>query len=325
MTGVQTCALPIFDIPGAHLPSLFYLRTLEDAEHLHKAVDNALSGGRSHDAINRAGPRGRAVVIGAGVLGVEIAASLTQMGISVDLLCGREHPWHKFAGEITGKALAAYLENRGVRVHPNARPIRIEGDGRVQRVVLGEGRSIHCDFAVAAVGAVAHRELLRGTPIDAEKAILIDTRCRTNVPNIYAAGDCAALFDPLFGKHRIVDHWDNAVVTGTLAGRNMAGQVEEYSAVNNFFSDIFELSLNGWGEGRQVDHRVVRNMRNGNGTPPQVIEIGVAADGRVAQVLALGHSGDDELLRGLVARRVRINGLEEKLKDPEAELRKIFG
>ena len=213
------------------------------------------------------------MVIGGGVLGVELSASLTQMGIAVDLLCASEHPWDRFAGEITGKSLAGYLKTRAVHVHSNARPQRLEGDGRVQRVVTTSGEIIDCDFAVAAVGAFVPRELLRSTPIAAEKAILTDAHCRTNVENVYAAGDCAAIFDPLFGKHRNLDHWDNAVVTGTLAGRNMAGRDEAYAAVNQFFSDVFELTMNGWGEGRQVDRRIVRTMRGGDGAAPDIVEI----------------------------------------------------
>jgi NADPH-dependent 2,4-dienoyl-CoA reductase/sulfur reductase-like enzyme len=312
------------EIPGASLPNLFYLRTLADAEHLQKAIEKSTHEGLPHVPGARAGSRGRAVVIGTGVLGVELAASLTQTRVSVDLLCGHAHPWEKFAGEITGKALATYLEKKGIRVHLNATPQRLEGDGRVQRVILPDGMSLDCDFAVAAVGAVTNRDLLRGTPISAEKAILTDSHCRTNIANIYAAGDSAAIFDPLFGKHRILDHWDNAVVTGTLAGRNMAGCDEAYNAVNNFFSDVFALSLNGWGESRQVNHRIVRSARVENSNEPDLIEIGIAADGRVAQVLAVGHSADQDLLRDLVARRAKIDGLEERLKDPAAPLQDLI-
>lgn len=304
------------NIPGAQLPGLHYLRTLEDAGRLQTAVDKAAAEGHPQTPSSRSGPRGLVSVIGGGVLGVELAASLTQMGMHVTLLCAETHPWPKFAGEITGKALTAYLEHRGVRVQTSARTQRIEGDGRVQRVVLSDGRSIDCDFAIAAVGATVNRDLLRNTPIAAEKAILTDAHCQTNIPNVYAAGDCAALLDPLFGKHRILDHWDNAIVTGTLAGRNMAGKDEAYSAVNNFFSDVFDLSMNGWGEARQVDRRIVRTARAENGAAPDLIEIGVGADGRVSQILAVGHGGEDEFLRALVARRAAINGMEEKLKDP---------
>ena len=292
---------------------------MEDVDRLHIAIDKARHEGRLHS--DGSGKRGRAAVIGAGLLGVELAASLTQLGMAVDLLASASHPWNRFAGDSTGKFLQLFLERHGVTVHTNARPVRVEGDGRVQRVVInGAGpatQSLDCDFAVACVGATVNKDLLRGTPIAAGKAILVDDHCRTNVEGAYAAGDCCAILDPLFGKHRQLDHWDNAQVTGTLAGRNMAGANESYRAVNYFFSDVFDLSLGGWGEARQVDRRLLR------GTPRveagEFIEVGVAADGRVAQVLVLrtgGQSGNDDVLRELVGRRVRLDGNEERLKDP---------
>jgi len=88
--------------------------------------------------------------------------------------------------------------------------------------------------------------------------------------------------------------------------------------VNYFFSDVFDLSLSAWGEGRQVDRRLMR------GTPsvetPDFVEIGIAADGRVAQVLAVGHGGEDEWLKQLVGTRARIDGHEEAFKDPTTNL-----
>ena len=85
-------------------------------------------------------------------------------GESIDLIVGSPHPWNHFADEMLGKFLIRYLEKNGVTVHTNRRPQKFEGDGRVQRVVLGDA-SIPCDFSVACIGAVANRELLRGTPI----------------------------------------------------------------------------------------------------------------------------------------------------------------
>ena len=148
----------------------------------------------------------------------------------------------------------------------------------------------------------------------------MDDHCRTNLPDIYAAGDCAAVFDPLFGKHRIVDHWENARITGALAGANMAGADERYDAVSYFSSDVFGLPMRAWGEARQVDRRLLR------GVPSEehpMMEIGIAADGRIAQIVALGRGPDDELLRELVRRRTRIDGHEESLKDPLQPLRDL--
>jgi len=305
------------DIPGAELPNVFYLRTIEDADRIQHAIDQAKAAGRTHAR----GGRGHAVVIGGGVLGVELAASLTQTGLQVDLVTAR-YPWEKFAGESTARFITRYLESKGVTVHTGHRPQRLEGDGRVQRVVLPTGETIACDFVCAATGITVNREILRGTPIAAERAILADERCRTNVEDVYAAGDCAAVFDPLFGKHRLLDHWDNAQVTGKIAGTNMAGGEARYDAVNYFFSDVFDLSLSGWGEARQVSHRLTR----GTPTPesPDMVEIGIAADGRIAQVLAVNHAGEDEVLRELVKRRVRVEGREEALKDPSRSLANLL-
>ena len=304
-------------IPGSDLPNLHYLRTLGEADRLHHAIDKALREGSKHDRGLDNG-RGRAAVIGAGVLGVELAASLTQMGVAVDLICSSDYPWHKFAGEHTARFLARFIESRGVTLHTGRSPLRLEGDGRVQRIALDESTSISCDFAIAAVGAILNKELLRGTPIVSEKAILVDSHCRTNVPGIYAAGDCAAVFDPLFNKHRLLDHWDNAKTTGAIAGNHMAGGGAEYNVANYFFSDVFELSLSGWGESRQVDRRLIRGSTSTDNA--DFIEIGIAAGGRIAQVLAINHTGEDELLRSLVANRAQVGGQEEQIKDPAFEL-----
>lgn len=302
------------DVEGADLPNVFYLRTLQDAERLHVMIDKAKSDGRPHESD---GGRGHAVVVGGGLLGVEIAASLRGTGLAVTLLLASPHPWEKFAGDQTGGFLARFLQKHGVSVLPNSPPLRIEGDGRVQRVVC-DGQTIPCDFVLAAVGMVANRELLRGTSIAAERAILTDEHCRTSAAGIWAAGDCAAIFDPLFGKHRLIDHWDHAQTVGALAGRNMAGANEPYRAVNYFFSDVFDLSLSGWGEARLVERRLLRGSPNP--AAPDFLEIGVAPDGRIAQILAVNHRGEDEILRDLVARRFSVVGKEEQIRDPQIPL-----
>lgn len=304
-------------IPGAELANVYYLRTMADVDRLHHAIDKAKREGQAHPA-----GRGKAAVIGAGALGVEIAATLTSLGLNVTLVGSGLWPWSKFAGETTGKLLGRYLEAHGISNHMAAQPTRFDGDGRVQRVVLSSGDTVACDFVVPAVGMTTNKDLLRGTPIAAERAILVDKQCRTNVPDIYAAGDCAAVFDPLFGKHRVLDHWDNAQVTGKLAGRNMAGAAERYDAVNYFFSDVFDLSLSAWGESRIVERRLVRGVQSVE--KPDLVEIGVAIDGRIAQVLAIGHAGEDDVLRELVHQRISVDGNEELLKDPKSDLRSLL-
>lgn len=309
---------------GSELPNVFHLRTIQDCDRLHNAIDKARSEGRVHSITSKPGTasRGRAVVIGAGLLALETAATLRHMDLQVDLVLGRQPPWGKFSGENTGRFLSLYLAQHDIAVHVGLSPERMEGDGRVQRVVLSNGESLDCDFVLVAVGVVSNRDLVRNTPIAAEKAILVDDHCRTNVQDIYAAGDCAAVLDPLFGKYRVIDHWDSARYCGAIAGANMAGDDVRYDTVSAFSSSLFDLNMVAWGEPRLVDHRLLR------GTPnvdlPDFAEIGVASDGRVAQVLAIGRTKEHELFRKLVQMRLNVRGREEIFKDPSQELASLM-
>ncbi len=314
------------DIPGARLPNLFYLRTLEDADRLYHAVETARQNGRRHDR-----GRGTVAVIGGGLLGVELAATLTHLGMAVELIVAQPHPLARFAGDNAGRLVGSYLQKHGVNVHLSAPAQRLEGDGRVQRVVLGNGTTLACDFAVAAVGVLPNKELLRGTPIGAGRSILVDEHCRTNVPSVYAAGDCAAVFDPLFGKHCGVSHWDEAAGTGALAGRNMVAAelrdrpAEPFGGIGAFASTVFDLPVRAWGVARLVDRRIVRGTPTPGTDAPHLIEFGVAPDGRLAHVLAIGHpEEDDDVLQQAVAKRARIDGNEERLKDPTVGLAALF-
>mgnify|MGYP001053435606 CR=1 FL=1 len=309
------------EIPGAQMPNVYYFRTVDDADRLHHAVEKARTEGRRHDH-----GRGIATVIGGELLAVELAATLTRMGLSVDLVTAGAYPWQTVAGETTGRFIARYLQAHGVRVHAQKSARSLEGDGRVQRVVFDDGE-IPTDMVVAAIGTKVNRELISGTSIDAERAILADDHARANVPNVYAAGDCSAIFDPLFGKHRQFEHWEHARATGRLAGTNMAGGDERFAAVTHFFTEAFGLSATGWGEPRLVERRLIRGQCNVES--PRFLDIGVAGDGRVAQVISVGprdasEPPDATATAEMVRRRLQVGGLEEQLKDPTVDLESLL-
>ena len=166
---------------------------------------------------------------------------------------------------------------------------------------------------VGAIGATPNKDLLRGTPITSEKAILVDDHCRTNVPGIFAAGDCAAIFDPLFAKHRVIDHWENARATGAVAREHGRRRCE---LPNRQPFQHPRLRSEAGMLGRSAACRSPAHSRQRECRCTDFIEIGVAADGRIAQVLAVGHSTEDRELEALVKQRVSIDGKEEAIKDP---------
>ena len=304
-------------IPGGTMPNIYTPRSIDDFEQLHTAIDKAKSEGHRQGDTKQ---RGVATVIGGGLLGVEIASSLTQAGILVDLIVSARHPWMKFAGEATGQFLAHYLIRHGVQLHESVRASRIEGDGRAQRVVLSDGRTLVSDLVISAIGTIPSKDLLRGTGIIAEKAILADEYCRTNEPNIYAAGDCAAVRDGIFGKHRPAEQWDTAAITGEIAGNNIAGATVKMTAVTSFTTEAFGLTARAWGQNKHLDHRLLRGTPNVES--PEFLEIGISSEGVVSQILAVGPAGAGEypLLEELIRRRVSIAGKEEMLKDPAVPL-----
>lgn len=300
-------------IPGVNLPNVYQLRHLLDADRLTNALERAKKEGLKHSR-----GRGRAAVIGASTLGVELASTFTQLNIAVDLFSQHPHPWRLFAGEATGKLIARHLEHNGIALHLNTRLEKLDGDGRVQRIHTLDGEVIPVDFVVIAIGTIPNRDIIRNTPIAAEKAILVDERCRTNVPDVYAAGDCCAIFDPLFGKYRVMQNWDHARISGAIAGANMAGGSESYDVVNVFDSRLLSIKMTAWGEAKAVSHRLIR------GTPtaenPDCIEFGVGADGRLAQIIAIGHKQEHRLLHDLVWKRFNVTGFEDALRDTSVPL-----
>lgn len=304
------CAPRRLGVPGDALPNVHTLRNVNDADRLLHAIDVARIEGLP---VPDGATRGRATVVGGGLLGVEVAASLRALGLHVELVVGRGHPWSNYAGDVVGRSIARSLEAGGVVLHVDRTVTRLEGDGRVQRVVLSDGSRIDTNLVVTCVGVDATQDLLRNTPIASEKAILVDAQCRTNIEDVFAAGDCCAAFDPAFGRHRYFPHWNQAAMLGATAGDGMAGGTRRVDPATLVDSGWFDQTGLICGDRKLVHHRIVRQQAD------QVVEFGVANDGRVAQIVALG-SVDEKAVRSLIARRTNVVGREEQLKDPTVPL-----
>jgi 3-phenylpropionate/trans-cinnamate dioxygenase ferredoxin reductase subunit len=219
-----------FDAPGSDLDGIFYLRSLDDSRRIR---DKAAAGTR-------------AVVIGGGFIAMEAASSLTQRGIEVTMVVREDRIWKAFFTEEMSNFFRRYYESHGVKFVFGAGIGGFEGTGTVKFAALDNGQRIECDFVVAGIGVTPLVELFSALAL--RNGILVNEFLETSAPDVYAAGDVANYKDVLFEKQRRVEHWDNAVSQGQHVMRTLLGDRKPFVHVPYFFSDVFDLSYEFWGD-----------------------------------------------------------------------------
>ena len=230
------------EVPGHDLEGIHGLRTIEDA-----------------DAIRREAKAGRrAVVVGAGFIGCEVAASLRQLGVEVEVVEIFESPLQRAVGQEIGRVFEGIHRDQGVVFHFGQLVERFEGSGRVEGVVTDRGTRIECDFVLVGVGIEPNLEVVEGTGVETANGILVDQLCRTNVEGVYAAGDVANHWHPIFQRRLRVEHWDNALKQGAAAARSMMGKQEPFDDPHWFWSDQYEHNLQSIGLPSDWDELVIR-------------------------------------------------------------------
>ncbi len=228
-------------VPGAELAGIRYLRTVAECEAIKAEV-----------AANR-----RAVVVGMGFIGCEVAASLTQLGVQVTAVFPGKVPLARVLGDEVGALVGAFHGAKGVELLGGDQVAAFEGTERVEAVVTASGKRIACDFAVVGVGIAVDVPAVSGSPIALSNGILADERCRTSAADVYAAGDVANHLHPLFGRIR-VEHFNNAEKQGAAAARSMLGSDALYDYVHTFWSDQYEHKIEYVGHAMKWDEFVVR-------------------------------------------------------------------
>lgn len=302
-TGGRAWRLPL---PGNELDNVFTLRTIEDSQQIHDA------GGEGR----------RALILGGSFIGSEVTMSLVQLGTQVTMAFPESRLMERIAAPEFSDMLQSMYRKHGVRILAGTTAERLEGDGRVARAVLDNRETLNVDLVVMGVGIRLNTGLAQeaGLAIDENKAVLVDEYLRTSDPSIYAAGDIAAWPDPVFGRRLRVEHWDVAYHQGLRAGRNMAGDEEPYAVLPYFFSDLFDLALEVWGNLDSWDQTVLRGS----------LEQGSYAfyyfdGGRLTGVLAAGRPDEERgPMQSLVKQRVHYDRVAGKLKDQGTDLESLL-
>ncbi len=231
------------NIPGSDLPGIFYLRAAEDACRLRTALEHA---------------RG-VVVIGAGFIGVEVAASCRERGVSVSIVEALQLPLVRALGETLGHMYLDLHRRHGVDARMSTGVAGFGGTERVEYVVTDDGARLPCDVVVVGIGVVPQTEWLAGSGIHVDNGIVVDEWCETNVPNVFAAGDVARW--PYRPSTRCIrlEHWDNASNQGDCAAQNMTSHNQAaYDPVPYFWSDQYGLRLQYIGHAAPGDQCIFR-------------------------------------------------------------------
>jgi NADPH-dependent 2,4-dienoyl-CoA reductase/sulfur reductase-like enzyme len=236
------CRARLLRSPGNDLPNVFYLRSMDDSRKIRTGALTAK----------------RAVVVGGGFIGMEVASVLAQKNIQTTMVIREDRVWKRaFTPEMSAFFERYYIARR-VQLLKQANVTAFEGEGAVSAVALDNGRKIPCDMVVVGVGAAPVTELFAKTEISNDDGIVVNEYLETAKPGVYAAGDVANYPDLIFKKRRRVEHWDNAVSQGQHWARIVLGDRQPFIHVPYFFSDIFDLSYELWGDSDGATETVVR-------------------------------------------------------------------
>jgi 3-phenylpropionate/trans-cinnamate dioxygenase ferredoxin reductase component len=229
-------------IPGAELEGVFYLRSVEDSDALRDRIDGG----------------GAVVVVGAGWIGAEVAASARQRGLEVTVIEPASLPLERVLGAEVGAIYRDIHVDHGVRLLLGTGVDAFEGDGAVERVRTSDGRLVDCDFVVVGVGVQPRTELAATGGLSVSNGVLVDDRLRASAPGVFAAGDVANALHPFYGEPIRVEHWANALNQGPAAARNMLGQSAPYDRLPYFFSDQYDVGMEYSGYARDWERVVFR-------------------------------------------------------------------
>jgi 3-phenylpropionate/trans-cinnamate dioxygenase ferredoxin reductase subunit len=238
-TGAVLNRLPV---PGAELAGVYYLRDLDEALDLSAQLQ----------------PGVRLAVIGAGYIGMEVAASARSLGCEVTVIEAQDEIMKRSAIPAIASYLREFHEQQGVRILLGSGVKQIHGEGRAQSVELANGEMIAVDGVMIGVGVRPDTSWLDNSGVQTNRGVRVDGYCRSNIENIYAAGDVAELEHPLLEGWQVLESVQNAVTQGKLVAANLLGGEQTYTETPWFWSEQYDQRLQMAGIPRAADTLVRR-------------------------------------------------------------------
>lgn len=290
------------NLPGGDLDGIVYLRTVGDSEAL---------GARFGDGV-------RVVVVGAGWIGSEVAASARQKGCEVTMIAPESAPLERVLGAELGKVYRDVHEDQGVRFLAGTGVTGFDGSSSAEAVLTDCNERVEADVVVVGAGVLPRTDLAEAARIPTDNGILVGASLETEAPGIFAAGDVANAMNPFYNRRIRVEHWANARRQGAAAARSMLGEQVQFDEIPYFFSDQYDVGMEYVGYAPESDRVVYRGDVDGC----EFIAFWLK-DGRVIAGMNMNVWDVSEKIRDLIRSRAQVD--VGRLADPDADLESLAG
>ena len=287
-------------IDGADLDGVHYLRSIADVDGIRSEIGNKKS----------------AVIVGAGYIGLEVAAVIRQLGLDVTVVEMADRVMSRVVSPEISDFYQIEHSTQGVRLRLSTGVSAFRGDGRVEAVETDDGELIPAGFVVVGIGIVPNTEIASAAGLIVDDGIVVDDRCQSSDPDIYAVGDCTNHPNTIYDRRLRLESVHNALEQAKTAVNNICGFESHYSQVPWFWSDQYDLKLQITGISEGYDDVVIRgNPANRSFACLYLYE------GRLIATDAVNSPKDFVQSKALIAAGTKVD--RDKLGNTEVELKDL--
>jgi len=287
-------------IEGADLEGIHYLRSIKDVNGIRAELQSAK----------------RAVVVGAGYIGLEVAAVIRQAGLEVTVVEMADRVMSRVVSPEISDFYQIEHTNHGVKLRLSTGISAFRGDRRVNAVETADGELIAADFVIVGVGIVPNVELAVDAGLTVENGIVVNDRCQSSDPDIYAVGDCTAHPNAIYDRQLRLESVHNALEQAKTAVSNLCGKESHYSQVPWFWSDQYDLKLQIAGLSAGYDDVIIRGEPAARSFACLYLK-----NGRLIATDAVNSPKEFVQSKALIAARTRVD--RDKLQDPSVQLKEM--
>ncbi len=288
------------DVPGVELAGVHYLRTIRDVDAIRETIH----------------PGCRLIIVGAGYIGLEVAAVAAQLGLDVTVVEMLDRVMSRVVSEAVSEFYQKEHAEHGVKLLLSTGITGFSGDGRVHAVDLSDGTRIEADLVVIGIGVVPNTDLATGAGLQVGNGIIVDDHCRTSDPDIYAVGDCTYHPNDVLGYQVRLESVHNALEQAKTAAINICGEEQNYAQVPWFWSDQYDLKLQIAGLSQNYDQTIIRGIPGDRSFSCLYLK-----DGRLIAVDAINRPKDFMQSKKLIADHAVIDA--SLLADTTVELKEM--